>query len=99
MEELYEEYSKIVYHFLCSLCRDAMLAEELTQETFLQAFCRLSGMTAAVNCRFGCVRLPNICTISILERQGGKYRQSRASFPSQKLRTTQNRPRSQSLSS
>ncbi len=41
MEELYEEYSKIVYHFLCSLCRDAMLAEELTQETFLQAFLSL----------------------------------------------------------
>lgn len=41
MEDLYEEYSKIVYHFLCSLCRDVMLAEELTQETFLQAFLSL----------------------------------------------------------
>ena len=38
MEELYREYSKIVYRFLLSLCRDAQLAEELTQETFLQAF-------------------------------------------------------------
>lgn len=41
MEELYKEYSKIVYHFLCSMCRDAQLAEELTQETFLQAFLSL----------------------------------------------------------
>lgn len=41
MDELYEEYSKIVYHFLRSICRDAQLAEELTQETFLQAFLSL----------------------------------------------------------
>ena len=41
MDELYEEYSKIVYHFLRSICRDALLAEELTQETFLQAFLSL----------------------------------------------------------
>lgn len=38
MEELYNEYSKIVYHYLLSACHDAQLAEELTQETFLQAF-------------------------------------------------------------
>lgn len=38
MEELYNEYSKIVYHYLLSVCHDAQLAEELTQETFLQAF-------------------------------------------------------------
>lgn len=41
MEELYREYSKIVYRFLLSLCRDVQLAEELTQETFLQAFLSL----------------------------------------------------------
>lgn len=41
MEELYREYSKIVYRFLLSLCRDAQLAEELAQETFLQAFLSL----------------------------------------------------------
>lgn len=41
MDELYNEYSKIVYHFLLSTCRDAQLAEELTQETFLQAFLSL----------------------------------------------------------
>ncbi|MDE7478843.1 MAG: sigma-70 family RNA polymerase sigma factor [Lachnospiraceae bacterium] len=41
MDELYREYSKIVYHFLLSICHDAQLAEELTQETFLQAFLSL----------------------------------------------------------
>lgn len=38
MEEIYKENAKIVYHFLLSLCRDRDLAEDLTQETFLQAY-------------------------------------------------------------
>ncbi len=38
MEELYQENAKIVYHFLLSLCRDATLAEDLTQDTFLAAY-------------------------------------------------------------
>ena len=38
MEQLYQENAKIVYHYLLSLCRDASLAEDLTQETFLRAY-------------------------------------------------------------
>lgn len=38
MEELYNQYSRIVYHFLYTMCKDNNLAEELTQETFLRAF-------------------------------------------------------------
>ncbi len=38
MEELYKQNSKIVYHFLYSMCKDESLAEELMQETFLKAF-------------------------------------------------------------
>ncbi|MCH5343675.1 MAG: sigma-70 family RNA polymerase sigma factor [Acetatifactor sp.] len=38
MEEIYKENAKIVYHFLLSLCRDRDLAEDMTQETFLQAY-------------------------------------------------------------
>ncbi len=37
MEELYKENGALVYHFLLSKCRDPALAEDLTQETFLQA--------------------------------------------------------------
>lgn len=37
MEELYRENAALVYHFLLSKCRDSALAEDLTQETFLQA--------------------------------------------------------------
>lgn len=37
MEELYKENAALVYHFLLSKCRDSEVAEELTQETFLQA--------------------------------------------------------------
>ncbi|MCM1570055.1 MAG: sigma-70 family RNA polymerase sigma factor [Roseburia sp.] len=37
MEEIYKENARLVYFFLFSKCRDPALAEELTQETFLQA--------------------------------------------------------------
>lgn len=37
-EELYHDYFSRVYSFLYKLCNDSMLAEELTQETFYQAF-------------------------------------------------------------
>ena len=36
--QLYEQYAGQVYRFLFSLSGDAALAEELTQETFYQAF-------------------------------------------------------------
>ena len=35
--EIYKENAKIVYSFLFSYTQDAMLSEELTQETFLKA--------------------------------------------------------------
>lgn len=38
MEEIYRENAKMIYHFLLSLCHDQALAEDLTQETFLQAY-------------------------------------------------------------
>lgn len=37
MEQIYEKYMPQVYKFLFSLCHDAHLSEELTQETFFQA--------------------------------------------------------------
>ena len=37
MDQLYRENAKIVHHYLLSLCHDQDLAEDLTQETFLQA--------------------------------------------------------------
>lgn len=38
MDELYEQNAQIVYRFLYSICRNEHLAEDLTQETFLQAY-------------------------------------------------------------
>ncbi len=38
MEELYAQNVKIVYYFLYKRCQNPQLAEDLTQETFLQAF-------------------------------------------------------------
>lgn len=37
-ESLYREYYERVYLFLYRMCADASLAEDLTQETFLQAY-------------------------------------------------------------
>ena len=37
LNEIYKEHASTVYKFLLSRCRDAGLAEELTQETFYQA--------------------------------------------------------------
>ncbi len=37
MEELYQQYSQIIYYFLYARCRDPALAEDLMQETFLKA--------------------------------------------------------------
>ena len=37
MVEIYRKYMPQVYNFLFSLCHDAHLSEELTQETFFQA--------------------------------------------------------------
>ena len=37
MEEIYKENVGLVYHFLLKNCHSEALAEELTQETFLQA--------------------------------------------------------------
>ncbi len=37
MEEIYRANSRLVYYYLYKLCRDRNLAEDLMQETFLQA--------------------------------------------------------------
>ncbi len=41
MDELYRQYSRIVFHFLYKKCKDPALAEDLMQETFLKALERL----------------------------------------------------------
>ena len=38
MDEMYRQNAKIVYYFLYSWCHNVQLAEDLTQETFLQAY-------------------------------------------------------------
>jgi len=42
MEEMYRQNAKIVYGFLFSKCRDPVLAEDLTQETFLRAILNIN---------------------------------------------------------
>lgn len=49
-DEVYREYSQMVYKYLFSLTRDAHVAEEVTQETFYQAV-RCAGRFDG-SCRF-----------------------------------------------
>ena len=37
MDEIYKQYSQIVFYFLYKKCQDSALAEDLMQETFLKA--------------------------------------------------------------
>lgn len=41
LQQLYEKYSRELYLYLCSLCHDRALAEDLLQETFLKAILSL----------------------------------------------------------
>ena len=36
-QQIYAEYFSVVYRYICSLCGDAALAEEVTQEAFFKA--------------------------------------------------------------
>ncbi len=38
LEHLYEQHARFIYRFLLSRCHDESIAEELTQETFYQAY-------------------------------------------------------------
>lgn len=42
-EEIYRAHFQAVYRFACSLCGDAGLAEEITQETFFKAMQEIDG--------------------------------------------------------
>lgn len=48
-EELYREHFSGVYRYALSLCRNAALAEELTQETFFRAMENLDGFRGQCN--------------------------------------------------
>ena len=43
-EQIYEANQGFIYKFLLNYCRDASLAEELTQETFFRAYMNLSNL-------------------------------------------------------
>ena len=37
MDQIYQQYARMVYRYLMTLCHDEDTSEELTQETFYQA--------------------------------------------------------------
>ncbi len=72
MEELYKENAALVYHFLLSRCKDPALAEDLTQETFLQAIKSIGNYNG--NCKISVW----LCQIAkhLLYRHWEKHRES-----------------------
>lgn len=42
-EAVYSEYYDIVFHYICSLCKDEAWAKEVTQEAFLKALNKIDG--------------------------------------------------------
>ena len=43
-EKVFREYRVFIYKYLFKLCRDEVLAEELTQETFFRAYMNISAL-------------------------------------------------------
>ena len=41
IEEIYKQYSKIIYYYLLGRCHNEFLAEEITQETFCIAVAKI----------------------------------------------------------
>ncbi len=58
LEDIYRGYFDPVYRYALSLCRDAALAEEITQETFFRAMEGLDGF------RGGCSAYAWLCRIA-----------------------------------
>ncbi len=58
-EEVYRDYLEDVYRFSLALCRDPVLAEELTQETFFRALEHIGQFRGSAPCGSGCARSPS----------------------------------------
>lgn len=80
MEEVYKEHAQAVYLYLMSLCHDAHLAQDLTEDTFLKA------MRAADSWRGECSFLSWLCAIARNEylssrRRSKRRREKEAALP------------------
>ena len=58
-EEVYRDYLEDVYRFSLALCRDPVLAEELTQETFSGRWSISASSGGSAPCGSGCARSPS----------------------------------------
>lgn len=70
-EDIYSTNYVQIYGFLLKLCQDEMLAEELTQETFLRCLRKSSPTEEIVSSWCGCVRLLRIHILNILRKMIG----------------------------
>lgn len=51
LDQLYREYFTSVYRYIFSMCKDSLLAEEITQETFFRALKNLDSFRGEASAR------------------------------------------------
>lgn len=51
LDQLYREYFTSVYRYIFSMCKDSLLAEEITQETFFRALKKLDSFRGEASAR------------------------------------------------
>ena len=51
LDQLYREYFTSVYRYIFSMCKDSLLAEEITQETFFRALKKLDSFRGESSAR------------------------------------------------
>ena len=65
LDQLYREYFTSVYRYIFSMCKDSLLAEEITQETFFRALKKLDSFRGEASARVWLVKLLRI-SISLI---------------------------------
>lgn len=70
LEKLYRECFQDVYRYLCKLCGDSVLAEELTSQTFFKAMGALDSFRGECEARIWLCRIAKNCFYSHLKKSG-----------------------------
>lgn len=70
-EDIYKEYFKEVYYYLCSMCGDTDLCEDIAQETFFKALKNIERFDGNKDIRAWLFTIAKNSYISYLRKRGG----------------------------
>lgn len=71
-EKIYAEYSTLVYKFALSLCQNPSLAEEIAQETFFKALCKIESFRGQCKISTWLCQIAKNCYYEQLRRERKK---------------------------